>query len=67
MILQEVAKKIARLSEHVDRGDISKLKEIQETVVQMKAPRKMVIHQVKNINCKIFFIGKDYYKFLIKS
>ncbi|XP_076890032.1 alpha-glucan water dikinase, chloroplastic-like [Bidens hawaiensis] len=42
-INKEVAKKVARLSEHVDRGDISKLKEIQETAVQMKAPRRMSI------------------------
>ncbi|XP_076921962.1 alpha-glucan water dikinase 2-like [Bidens hawaiensis] len=42
-INKEVAKKIACLSEHVDRGDISKLNEIQETVVQMKAPRRMSV------------------------
>ncbi|KAI3670372.1 hypothetical protein L1987_87963 [Smallanthus sonchifolius] len=38
----EVAMKIACLSEHVDRGDISKLKTIQETVLQMRAPRRLV-------------------------
>ncbi|KAK9072122.1 hypothetical protein SSX86_008554 [Deinandra increscens subsp. villosa] len=40
-INKELAKKIAFLGEHVDRGDISKLKTIQKTVLQMKAPRRM--------------------------
>ncbi|KAI7754529.1 hypothetical protein M8C21_028899 [Ambrosia artemisiifolia] len=40
-INKEVAKKIASLGEHVDRGDLSKLNTIQETVLQMKAPRRM--------------------------
>ncbi|KAL8256653.1 hypothetical protein R6Q59_031720 [Mikania micrantha] len=42
-INKEVAKKIACLSDYVDRGDISKLKTIQDTVLQMKAPRRMSI------------------------
>lgn len=48
-INKEVAKKIACLCENVDKGDVSKLKMIQETVLQMKAPRKMMIEVRKKM------------------
>ncbi|KAK1435442.1 hypothetical protein QVD17_01205 [Tagetes erecta] len=48
-INKEVAKKIVCLTEHVDRGDISKLKTIQETVMQIKAPRRMSIEVRKKM------------------
>ncbi|GJY55940.1 alpha-glucan water dikinase 2-like protein isoform X2, partial [Tanacetum coccineum] len=48
-INKEVAKKLAFLREDVDKGDISKLKTIQETVMQMKAPRRMSIEVRKKM------------------
>ncbi|KAJ9567616.1 hypothetical protein OSB04_003582 [Centaurea solstitialis] len=48
-INKEVGKKIASLHEHVDRGDVSKLKMMQETVLQMKAPRRMSVEVRKKM------------------
>ncbi|KAI3672668.1 hypothetical protein L6452_38765 [Arctium lappa] len=48
-INKEVGTEIASLHEHVDRGDVSKLKTIQETVLQMKAPRRMSIEVRKKM------------------
>lgn len=41
--LQDQAKKIYDFSKLVDSGDLSKLRAIQETVQQMKAPPQLVI------------------------
>ncbi|KAJ0528362.1 alpha-glucan water dikinase 2 isoform X1 [Helianthus annuus] len=48
-INKEVAKKIASLGERIDRGDISKLKTVQETVLQIKAPRRLSIEVRKKM------------------
>ncbi|XP_024976417.1 alpha-glucan water dikinase 2-like isoform X2 [Cynara cardunculus var. scolymus] len=48
-INKEVAKKMASLHEHTNTGDVLKLKTIQETVLQMKAPRKMSIEVRKKM------------------
>nr|KAJ0202201.1 hypothetical protein LSAT_V11C600338300 [Lactuca sativa] len=48
-INKELATKIACLCEDVDRGDVSKLKMIQETILQMKAPRRMSIEVRKKM------------------
>ncbi|PWA94433.1 pyruvate, phosphate dikinase [Artemisia annua] len=48
-INKDVTKKLAFLREDVDRGDISKLNTIQETVMQMKAPRRMSIEVRKKM------------------
>lgn len=60
---QDVAHKVSALKVFLDRGDMARLKEIQEAVLQMSAPKALVITR----HIIIFFFPSSAHAFLDAS